>query len=94
MRIFVVTYELNQKNKDYSGFYKELQKTKTWWHHLESTWLLWTDETAKEIFDRLIPYIDNKDYLLIIEAGRDRYGWLPEKAWTWIDAGIASSDRH
>jgi len=88
MKLFVVTHELRVKNKDYSGFYTELQNTKFWWHHLESTWLLYTNETAEDIFNRLAPYIDNQDYILIIEAGRDRYGWLPKKAWEWIDAGI------
>ena len=85
MRVFVVTYELNQKNKDYSRFYGELKKTRTWWHYLESTWLLHTDETAKDIFHRLAPYIDEQDHLLIIEAGHDRHGWLPKKAWPWIE---------
>ncbi|GAH79038.1 unnamed protein product [marine sediment metagenome] len=85
MRVFVVTYELNQKNKDYSGFYNELKKTNAWWHYLEHTWLLYTNETAQEIFDRLIPFIDNKDHILIVEAGRNRQGWLPKKAWPWIE---------
>lgn len=84
MKVYVVSYDLKKPDKDYSGLIEKIKKSSQWWHYLKSTWLIYTDETAEELFRRLRPHIDSDDYILIIEAGRDRQGWLPKDAWKWI----------
>lgn len=82
--VYVVTYELKVPGKDYGGLFDALRKSPKWWHYLESTWLIETNEMPNDIWTRLAPHIDRSDRLLIIEA-RDRcQGWLPKDAWDWI----------
>jgi len=88
MKVFVVSYDLRQPDRDYSGLFDELKKSPAWWHYLESTWLISTNETANQLYKRLRPHIDNNDLILVIEAGRDRQGWLPKKAWEWIQKSL------
>ncbi|MFQ6676532.1 MAG: hypothetical protein ACE5LH_09360 [Fidelibacterota bacterium] len=82
--VYVVSYELRGARRDYRRLYDELRNSSGWWHYLGSTWLISTDESANELYERLATAIGSNDGLLIIEAGRTRQGWLPEEAWAWI----------
>lgn len=86
--VYVVSYDLRKPNRDYTSLYEELKKSSWWWHYLESTWLISTTESATQVYSRLVKTIDRDDRLLIIEAGRDRQGWLPKEAWEWISQHI------
>lgn len=84
MTLYIVSYDLKKPGKDYKGLYEELKKSPKWWHYLESTWLIHTNETADQLFDRLRSHIDENDYVLVTEVTRNRSGWLPRKAWDWF----------
>ncbi len=88
MRTYVVSYDLKKPDKDYTGLINEIKKSYQWWHYLDSTWLIHTSESADALFQRLHPFIDKDDYILVIEAGPGRQGWLPQKAWDWIKEKI------
>ena len=85
MKVYCVSYDLNKSGKDYKGLIEELKKTSSWWHYLGSTWLLYTSETAEQIWKRISGHIDKDDYALIIEVAKDHQGWLPKEAWDWIN---------
>jgi len=82
--LYIVTYDLRTPKRDYEGLYEQLKNSSSWWHYLESSWLIDTTESAEDIFNRLRAHIDNNDFILIIRVGKDRHGWLPKKAWEWI----------
>lgn len=82
--VYVVTYDLRAGTKDYGRLYDELKNSPAWWHYLDATWLISTDESADQVYTRLAATIDSNDGLLIMEAGKARQGWLPEEAWSWI----------
>jgi len=88
MRVYVVSYDLRKPGKDYKGLSDELQRSPGWWHYLDSTWLIVTSESAAELYNRLIPHLDEGDSILVIQAGSDRQGWLPKDAWTWIQQNL------
>ncbi len=83
--VYVVSYDLRKPGQDYKGLFDELQASATWWHFLESTWLIATSEGASELYDRLRMHLDQGDSILIIQAGTDMQGWLPKEAWEWIE---------
>jgi hypothetical protein len=85
--IYLITYELNQKDKDYSGFYNEIKSDHAWWHYIDTTWLIKTEETPQQISDRLLPYLNKEtDNLLIIKVDPTiKQGWLSKEAWKWVD---------
>ena len=88
MKAYSITYDLKAPGRDYENLYEAIKKTGKWWHYLESTWLVITDKTSQQIWDSLAPTIDKNDLLLIIEIRKNRHGWLPEKAWEWIDKNV------
>jgi len=90
MSVYLVTYDLKKPGQDYSALYDELKKA-TWWHYLESTWLLSTSESIANLRERLFAQMDANDSLLIFElTPNSRYnGWLPQKAWDWIKQHLA-----
>ena len=83
--VYVVSYDLRKPGQDYKGLFDALQASPSWWHYLESTWLIATSENANELYNRLQGHLDRDDSILVIQAGADRQGWLPKKAWEWID---------
>lgn len=83
MSVYIVTYQLRKK-KNYVGLFEQLEASPAWWHYLDSTWLVATQEDANQLCDRLAPHLDKEDSILVIQAGTEMQGWLPEDAWKWI----------
>jgi hypothetical protein len=90
MKAYCVSYDLKAPNRDYTRLYGELKKSRHWWHYLESTWLIVTDESPAELWERYAPHIDQNDRLLIIEVRDNVKGWLTKKAWDWIHSNVPS----
>ena len=90
---FLISYDLKFPGGDYSGLYKELKHspTKKWWHHVESTWIILTDESAGELWARIKSNIDKDDTVIIIEVRDNASGWLTERAWNWIHENVPKS---
>lgn len=84
MTVYLISYDLKKPDRDYSGLYDAIKSFQTWWHYLESTWIIKSEKTSKEIFDIIKPHIDKNDHLIIIQVTNDYKGWLPPKAWEWI----------
>jgi len=84
--IYAVNYDLRAPGRDYSGLWTAIQGCGEWWHFLGSTWLVNSSLTAEEIWQRLSPYVDRNDLLLVIGVTKDCQGWLPQEAWQWINA--------
>ena len=85
---YLVSYDLKKPDRNYQGLFGVLMKFSGWWHFLESTWLIKTEEDANSIFEKLKPHIDQDDSLLIIMVHNDYQGQLPKKAWDWINQNI------
>lgn len=86
--VYAVTYNLNTPGRDYRPLYEELKRSERWWHFLESTWLVSTNETATLLSNRLVPHITQNDRLLVIEVRNNAQGWLTNDAWTWIHQNV------
>ncbi len=94
MAVLLVTYNISPKKRDYTPLYEAIKghPASTWWHYLDSTWLVKTTETPRQMSDRLKPHIDSKnDSLLIVKTRISQgttekpAGWLPREAWDWIN---------
>lgn len=87
--VYLITYELNNKEKDYTGLYEAIKSYGTWWHYIDSTWLVSTSDDVGDVSRNLLQHIDTiTDNLLVIvvETKRgNKQGWLPRKAWDWIN---------
>lgn len=83
--ILLITYDLKKPGKDYITLHNTIKTAPNWWHHLESTWIIQTNESVDIWNGRLTKVIDQNDRLLIVDITRQsRQGWLTKDAWDWI----------
>ncbi len=82
--ILLITYDLNSPGQDYKNVHDEIKTAGTWWHHLDSTWIIQTEKTTNYWQKKLHKHMDKNDSLLIIKVCKDYQGWLPDKAWKWL----------
>ena len=86
MRTLLVGYDLNRPGQHYSRLIAELKAVPLWWHYLDSTWLVRTEETPVELRDRLSAHIDAGDELLVIDVTNRASAWrgFEERGAQWI----------
>ena len=86
-KIFAIICDLKSKSHDYSCLFNQLTKS-NWCHYIQSTWLIETDDTVEQIWNRIEYTIDRKDFVLIIEVHKNYRGQLPADAWNWINERV------
>lgn len=88
-RVYAVIYDLKTIFHDYSGLFNELKNSQAWSHYIQSGWLIKTEDTPEQIWNRIQPHIDKNDFVLIIEVRKNYQGWLPKEAWDWINEHVS-----
>lgn len=71
MSTLLVGYDLNKSGKNYDGLIEKLKTFSSWWHQLDSTWIIKTTMTCVQVRDLLQPLIDNDDELLVVKLSGD-----------------------
>jgi hypothetical protein len=86
MNTLLVGYDLNRPGQNYEALTAKLKSYSTWWHHLDSTWLIRTDLDAVQLRDELKPLVDPSDELLVIDISGRAAAWtgLEPRAGDWI----------
>lgn len=90
MGVLLITYDLKQPVQNYTKLYNTIKTAQTWWHYLDSTWLIVTNESPEHWYRNLKPAINKNDGILIIEVKSNYYGWLSKEAWDWIQKNITT----
>lgn len=68
MRSFLIGYDLNKPGQDYPGLFEAIKNLgSTWWHCLDSTWIVNSAKSTVEIRNVLASRIDGNDKLLVVE---------------------------
>lgn len=85
MGTLLVGYDKHQ-GEDYGPLEDALKKFPGWWHHLDSTWLVSTPNSATQVRDQLGALLDDKDRLLVVEISGDHAAWrgFDAEASQWI----------
>lgn len=65
MPVYSINYDLYDPGQDYNDLHEAIKDYGTWWHHLESTWIVNTSSSASDIRDDLKGHIDSNDELLV-----------------------------
>src|SRR5882724_5766936 len=69
MNKFVIGYDLLKPGQDYNSLLEAIKSVgSTWWHCLDSTWIVITNRTAMQVRDYLAPHMDANDELLVISC--------------------------
>ena len=91
--VYMITYDLNKEGQDYENVIQAIKDASTgvWCSYWKSSFLIKSNlKTANEVFDKIRPYLDGNDRLLVIEVKEHYYGRLNEKHWEYIDKSIFS----
>ena len=86
--LYLVTYDLNKPGQKYAKLYETIKALGSWWHNLDSTWLVDSDLTAAQIRDRVRAVVDATDHLLVVRFSADWASFLPTKANSWIESHV------
>lgn len=74
MTVYVVSYDLNRPGQDYQDLHEAIKACGSWWHCLDSTWMVSSQMAAIDIANRLWPTMDQNDKLLVTPVA-------PGSAW-------------
>lgn len=87
MNLFLVTFSLRNPNRDYDPFYVAVRgNALQWWHFIEQSCVVTTNYDVNTFAQKLLPYIEKTDSLLVVEITPHVYqGWLPNQAWAWLN---------
>lgn len=90
MATYLIMYDLNKEGAAYSAANKKLtdrikELFGTYWHHLDSTWIVVTDWNHKQIRDDLKGHMDDDDELLVVESSSvGAWHGFSDKASKWL----------
>jgi hypothetical protein len=86
MPTYMVSYDLKTQGKDYSALIKALQEGyRSYWHCLDSIWLIVADQNHTQVRDYLVQHIDDNDQLIVADLGGNA-AWhgFSEECSNWI----------
>lgn len=73
MNTLLVGYDLNRPGQNYTELIKYLKSQGTWWHYLDSTWLIVTSISASELRDEIKRLVDSGDEVLVLSVKGDAW---------------------
>jgi hypothetical protein len=87
MNKYLITYDLRNKSlKNYENLYLTIRGLGPWWHYLDSTWIVKSNSNAQQIWAILAPHLLTNDHIFVTKIdSSDKWGWLPQDAWTWLN---------
>lgn len=83
--LLLVTYDLKGPSTQYTPLYEYLKSHETWMHYLASTWIIKTSKSPNEVSDEVRKHLRDGDHVLVIKFDRPYQGWMPKRAWEWIN---------
>ena len=86
MNSILIGYDLKRPGQNYANLISALKAYGTWWHALDSTWIIKTDSSAAQIRDALLQHIDANDRLFAADITGQSLAWygFDQVASDWI----------
>lgn len=91
MAAILIGYDLNRKGQDYATLIAKIKELSgTWWHCLDSTWIIKCDLTAVQVRDTLTQFIDANDELLVVDITGDHAAWrgFDDSCSNWLKKNL------
>ncbi len=91
MSVQLVTYDLVKPDRDYPKLFEAIKALGTWWHCIESVWLISTGLSSVQVRDALRPYVDGNDKLAVfsLSGGCGTLG-LNSECNDWLRTQLAA----
>ncbi|MBY0754379.1 hypothetical protein K5V21_02810 [Clostridium sardiniense] len=90
MSVYMITYHLNHHHHhdEDSNLTRKIKSLGSWAQIMPSSWLVYSEFSAKEINDSLKEVIEEKDLLFVSEINKNHSGSIDERALSWIDRNL------
>ena len=87
----ILTYDLNkEKSKaDYDGFYEVIKSYPSWARLSESSYAIETSDSPQAIYNKLKPYIDDNDNVLILTLTPPYWGQHSKEVIDWLQKRLS-----
>jgi hypothetical protein len=88
-KVFVISIDLADPTLDFGklkAFIRDGGLFPKWWNHIPGTSLVVSSLTADEISNRIKPFVGSSRFLVMRANPAESQGWLPERAWRWIQS--------
>jgi hypothetical protein len=66
-KIYLIGYDL-KSGQNYESLIQSIKKVGTWWHDLDSTWLVKSNASSEQLLEYLLAHIYKNDKLLVVEV--------------------------
>ncbi|WP_456077926.1 hypothetical protein [Mogibacterium diversum] len=85
--VYMITYDLNSTGQRYNELISAIKGASNgcWCTFWKSSYLIQSPLSPSQITDRLKPYLDSNDRLLVIEVKRNYQGWLTDDERSYIN---------
>lgn len=86
MTKLLISYDLNSPGRNYEPLWEAIKALGAWWHYLDSTWIVITNQSATTARDALKPLTDANDELLVVDITGSATAWkgFSDHASTWL----------
>ncbi len=89
MATFLITYDIQDKERRETLFEAIRALANGHWHLLRSTWIIKCPGPATAIHEALLPFVDDEDRLLVLElAGNGSCMGFNERGTKWLEANL------
>ena len=88
MASYLITYDLNSPGQNYNDLYTVIKGLGTWWHCLDSTWIIKSNLTAVQIRDSLSAKIDKNDSLLVASISSAAWKGFSADCSDWLKKNL------
>jgi hypothetical protein len=86
---YIIGYDLNTPGKGYEDLIEAIKGYGIWWHHLDSTWVIVTDQTHVEVRDYLWQFMDENDELLVAQlTGNAAWRGFSDEGARWLSSRL------
>jgi hypothetical protein len=82
----LVGYDLHRPGRNYPELIEFLKSDRTWWHALDSTWIVVTSHTTSGFRNEIKRHVDANDDVLVVEIKNDSWAsfGLSDSANKWL----------
>lgn len=89
MASVLITYDLITPGKKYTELHGAIKALGTWWHCVESTWIIKSDLSIVQIRDALKKHVDSNDKLLVLAlSGTGAWVGLNKNCSDWLTSNL------
>lgn len=91
MASYSINYDLRQPGRDYKKLHAAIESYGTYYHFLDSAWMIRTTSTAAQIRDHLKQFMDANDALVVMKlTGEAAWFGIPNDGSVWIKDQLAA----